>query len=500
VANVRGRNAVGILLTGLGNVISFVKDIHKEGSMMTAGKGPMSDGVTILIVEDSPTQTEQLKYILERQDYHVSASRNGIEALALIRQSRPTLVISDIIMPEMDGYQLCRQIKADPILKDIPVILLTALSDPQDVIKGLECGADNFLTKPFDEKYLLYRIQHILDNLEFRDRESVQMGVEISFRGQKYFITADRLQILNLLLSTYEVAIQKNLELSAMQRQLKELNEGLEKKVEERTAALREEMVERKRAEEAVRRLNQELEQRVVERTLQLEATNKELEAFSYSVSHDLQAPLRAIDGFSHILLEGYDEKLDEEGRRVLNRIGQATKKMKELIDDLLALSRLGRRDIEASNINMELLARNVFNELKAAVPDRIFYLNIRTLPASEGDPSMIRQVFVNLLFNAIKFTRPRETARIDVGSTSKEKEVIYFVKDNGVGFDMNHAGKLFAPFQRLHSAAEFEGTGVGLAIVQRIIHRHGGRVWAEGKVNEGATFYFTLPISKGRS
>jgi two-component system sensor histidine kinase/response regulator len=450
--------------------------------------------IKVLIVEDSPTQAEQLKYILERQNYHVLTARNGIEALACMRQSRPTLVISDIIMPEMDGYQLCRQIKADLSLKDIPVILLTALSDPQDVIKGLECGADNFLTKPFDEKYLLYRIQHILDNLEFRDRESMQMGVEISFRGQKYFITADRLQILNLLLSTYEVAIQKNLELSGMQRQLRELNEGLEKKVEERTAALREEMVERKRAEEAVRRLNQELEQRVVERTLQLEATNKELEAFSYSVSHDLQAPLRAIEGFSHILLEDYDEKLDEEGRGVLNRIGQNTKKMKELIDDLLALSRLGRREIKASTVNMESLARNVFNELKPAVPDRILALDIGTLPPSEGDPSMIRQVFVNLLLNAIKFTRTRETARIEVGSVSKKNEIAYFVKDNGVGFDMDYASKLFAPFQRLHSIAEFEGTGVGLAIVQRIIHRHGGRVWAEGKVNEGATFYFTLP------
>ena len=338
----------------------------------------MNNEVQILIVEDSPTQAEQLIYILERQDYHVSASRNGIEALASMRQSRPTLVISDIIMPEMDGYQLCRQIKTDPGLKDIPVILLTALSNPQDVIRGLECGADNFLTKPFDEKYLLYRIQHILDNLEFHDRESVQMGVEISFRGQKYFITADRLQILNLLLSTYEVAIQKNLELSAMQRQLRELNEELEKKVEERTAALREEIVERKRAEEAVRRLNRELEQRVVERTSQLEATNKELEAFSYSVSHDLQAPLRAIEGYSRILLEDYDEKLDEEGRRVLNTIGQTTKKMKELIDDLLALSRLGRQEIEASTVNMESLARNVFEELKATVPEQDLLLQYR--------------------------------------------------------------------------------------------------------------------------
>ncbi|MBM4135764.1 MAG: PAS domain S-box protein [Nitrospira sp.] len=247
---------------------------------------------------------------------------------------------------------------------------------------------------------------------------------------------------------------------------------------------------ERKKAEKALHVALDNLKQR----TAQLEAANRELEAFSYSVSHDLRAPLRAIDGFSNILLEDYQNRLDEEGKRVLNTIRNSTKQMGQLIDDLLAFSRISRQEVAKSEIDMTRLAKAVFEELKPSIPEQTSQFNLKELPPAQGDQSMIRQVFMNLLSNAIKFTGKKESAVIEVAGWSEENENVYCVKDNGAGFDMQYKNKLFGIFQRLHSAQEFEGTGVGLAIVQRVIHKHGGRVWAEGKVNEGATFYFTLP------
>lgn len=244
---------------------------------------------------------------------------------------------------------------------------------------------------------------------------------------------------------------------------------------------------------EKVRQLNQ-LNRDLENSAIQLHEANEELEAFAYSVSHDLRVPLRAIDGFSRILMEDYGDSLDEEGNRLISIVRDNTEKMGDLIDDILLLSRVGRQKMKGFEIDMEYLVRNVWEDLRPDWEGREIELIVDDLPNAQGDRILMAQVFQNLLSNSIKFTRNKNPAVIEVGAQNYNDEIIYYVKDNGAGFDMKYIDKLFGLFQRLHTAEEFEGTGVGLSIVQRIIKRHGGQVWGEGEPFKGATIYFTLP------
>lgn len=288
-------------------------------------------------------------------------------------------------------------------------------------------------------------------------------------------------------------------EQEALQEQAAELEaevaerQAAQESLEEQAHLLEEEITERRIAQNEIEKLNAELEQRVFERTAKLKETINELESFSYSVSHDLRAPLRSIDGFSQALLEDYPEKLDEQGKDYLRRVRAASQRMARLIDDMLKLSRVTRGVMRREKVDLSVLARTTADELHQTEPDRRVEFTIQNGLTVQGDPQLLQAVLANLFGNAWKFTSQHETARIEFGIVASDGKTEYFVRDDGAGFDMAYADKLFIPFQRLHAISEFSGTGIGLSIVQRIIRRHGGEIRAEGALGQGAAIYFTL-------
>jgi len=404
----------------------------------------------ILIVEDSPTQAAQLQYILETHGFPVSAAANGGEALTALAGGEIALVISDIIMPEMDGFELCRRIKACKETRNIPVILLTSLSDPQDVIKGLACGADNFITKPYEEGYLLARISQMQDGRRHVPIADHPGEMEVQFGGEKYSISSDRRQIVDFLLSTYETAIRKNHELI--------------------------------RARDALNTSNDQLENAI-----------KELETFSYTVSHDLRTPLTNIHGLCQVMLETWSDRFGEEFHGFIRTIYEEAQRMNQLINTLMNFSRIMGSELSPSMTNLSDMAKSIALALQQRQPERRATFRIEDGITVNGDSWLLMVVMENLLGNAWKYSGKEEIPVIEFGVAEFDGRPAYFVRDNGAGFDMAKAGKLFVPFQRLHDKAEFVGFGIGLATVQRIIQRHGGRIWAEGELDKGATFYFTL-------
>jgi hypothetical protein len=403
----------------------------------------------VLAAEDSPVQAKRLKHFLESNNINCVVCSNGIEALRTATARKPILIISDIIMPGMDGYEFCAKIKSEPALKDTPVILLTSLSDPLDIIKGLQAGADNFITKPYDEQYLLSRIHYLLANNEMRRIGSSDMVMEIIFQGNKYRINSDKKQILDLLLSVYEAAIHRNEDLIEAQLQLQHSNENLI-------------------------------------------AANQELDAFAHTVSHDLRSPLSGVVGFASLMLAN-SKNMDDIEKTYLQWILDSGYKMAQLIDDLLQYSRSGLAEINPEIFNISQMAGNLVDDLRIRYPERNVTTNVQEGIEVNADQKLIEVVMTNLLGNAWKYSEKVENALISFGKTETESGTVFYVSDNGAGFDMEKAQKLFSPFIRLHTGDEFQGTGVGLSTVKRVIEKHKGKIWAESEKGKGANFYFTL-------
>lgn len=461
------------------------------------------DVTDILIVEDSATQAAQIKYLLESYHYKVEVTRDGQQALIWLSGHKPLLVISDIVMPEMNGFELCEKMKSDELTEDIPVILLTSLSNPGEVIEGLSCGADSFITKPYNKEYLISNIKKILSEKATPESKRDTKGIEINYDGKKRLIRTGQQKVVNLLLNIYEGAIHQNNELIQTRDELRQLNERLEELVEERTKEL-------KKDEEKILAFNAELEQRIDERTAQLDAANRAKSEFLANMSHEIRTPMNAVLGYAELLGFMLEDKTQ---RDYIESIKSSGRSLLTLINDILDLSKIeaGKLELQFEFVN----AQSFFSEF-----ERIFSLRLSDkglkfiLEISSGTPegiyiddARLRQIILNLIGNAIKFTE-KGSIRLKVytenpqiinysqGKTDEFIDMIIEVTDTGIGISKEMQQEIFNPFVQGQgqNVKKYGGTGLGLAISQRLVQLMNGTIELDSKLNRGSSFRIKIP------
>ncbi|MDP3670890.1 MAG: response regulator [Telluria sp.] len=438
-----------------------------------------AEEIEILIVEDSPTQAERLRRLIQSRSYRARVASNGKMALAAVRESRPHLVLSDIVMPEMNGYELCRAIKSDPALREIPVILVTSLNDPKDIIRGIECGADNFIRKPYAEDYLLTRIDQILLNQELRKDANVEVGIGLYLGEQKHVINADRQQILDLLISTYEQAVQVNGELQARERQVIELNMRLTQHAAELETSNRE----------------------IALKNLELAEASRMKSAFIANMSHELRTPLNAIIGFTGALLMKLPGPLTVDQDKQLNTIRSSARHLLSLINDILDVAKIeaGKVTLATEAVQCQDLVRETCDTLHSLAEQKGLALSVQ-LPKDaiviDTDRRALTQIIINLVNNAIKFTergsvRVTLVQRAEAGKLLTEFQII----DSGAGIKPGDQPKLFQPFSQLDSTStrHIEGAGLGLYLCQNLASLIGGSLTFTSNFGVGSTFTLTL-------
>lgn len=423
-------------------------------------------GTDILIVEDSRTQAIGLKFLLKEHGFSVRVAYDGLQALEAVKVQEPALIVSDIVMPNMDGYELCRNLRSNPETKHIPIILLTALSELTDVIKALENGADNFVTKPYKPDFLISRVHHILMNRELRRSRRSEKIIEIFFNNQRYSFSAMPDQVIDLLLSTFENAVQKNKELQEVNQKLLE-------------------------AQRELREKNKELEK-----------VNAQKDRFLGMAAHDLRNPLGHISTVADILLEDLDGKITPQQRELLEITRSSSHFMLDLVNDLLDIAKIesGKLNLNLQETDLAaLVSRNVAQNTALADKKQI-HLEVEVpddLPPLTVDPGKIEQVLNNLISNAIKYSYPDTTVKIQLAR--QNDGVLLSVADAGQGIPVDEQDKLFQPFERtsVTTTGGEKSTGLGLAIVKRIVEGHHGKIWVESSPGKGSTFYVLLPMTQ---